>query len=88
MSFIFFDIQGIVHAEFMPPGTTVNSEGLSECLQNDVQWKVPEKWNNRPVLHHDNGPCHTSVVIRQFLADKKLSCVLIMDSKGNYLEGD
>jgi hypothetical protein len=26
------------------------------------------------VLHNDNAPRHTSLVIRQFLADKKLPC--------------
>jgi hypothetical protein len=26
------------------------------------------------VLHHDNAPCHTSLVIRQFLGDKQITC--------------
>jgi hypothetical protein len=25
------------------------------------------------VLHHDNAPCHTSLIICQFLADKKIT---------------
>jgi transposase len=35
--------------------------------------KRPEKWKNGFVLHQDNAPCHTSLVIRQFLADKKIT---------------
>jgi hypothetical protein len=64
---VFFDIEGIVRAEFVPRGTTVNSEyyrGLLERLRNDVQRKRPEEWKNGFVLHHDNAPCHTPFVIR------------------------
>jgi hypothetical protein len=74
MLIVFFDIEGIVRADFVPRGTTVNSEyykSLLERLRNDVRQKRPEKWKNGFVLHHDNAPCPTSPVIRQLLADKK-----------------
>jgi hypothetical protein len=35
--------------------------------------KRPEKWKNGFVLHHDNAPCHTSLVIPQFLANKNIT---------------
>jgi hypothetical protein len=73
---VFFDIEGIVLAEFVPRCNAVNSEyykGLLERLRNDVRQKRPEKWKNGFVLHHDNAPCHTSLVIRQILADKKIT---------------
>lgn len=88
MLFIFFDIQGIVQVEFMPRGTNVNTEyykGLLECLQNNMQWKRPEKWKNRFVLHHDNALCHTSVVIHQFLADKNYRVPSSWMAKGTKL---
>jgi len=43
---VFFDLDGIVQAEFVPRNTTVNSEyykGLLERLRNNVHRKRPEK---------------------------------------------
>jgi len=42
MTFVFFDLDGIVRAEFVPRNSTVNSEyckGLLECLRKDVHRK-------------------------------------------------
>jgi histone-lysine N-methyltransferase SETMAR len=58
----------------MPRGTTVNSKyykSLLERLRNDMRRKRPEKWKKGFVLHNDNSPCHTFLVIRQFFPDKK-----------------
>jgi hypothetical protein len=63
----FFDTEGIVRAKFVPRGTTANSEyykGLLECLRNDMRRKRPENCKNGSVLHHNNAPCHTSLVFR------------------------
>jgi len=73
---IFFDFNGIVPAEIVSRNTTVNSEyykGLLERLRNDVRRKRPEKWVNGFVLHHDNAPCHTSLLVRHFLANKNIT---------------
>jgi len=67
---VFFDLDGIVRAEFVPRNTTVNSEyykSLLEHLRNDVYRKRPEEWANIFILHHDNAPCHTSLLVWQFL---------------------
>ena len=80
MMIFFWSFDGIVRAEFVPRNTTVNSEyyrGLLQRLRNDVRRKRPEKWANGIILHHDNAPCHTSLLIRQFLSNKILRCVLI-----------
>ena len=64
---LFFDLHGIVRAEFVPRNTTVNSEcykGSLERLRKDVRIKIPEKWANGFILHHDNTPCHTSLLVR------------------------
>jgi hypothetical protein len=40
MLIVFFDKKGIVHGEFVPPNTTVNSDFYSEvlrCLRENVQ---------------------------------------------------
>jgi len=72
---VFFDLDGIVQAEFVPRNTTVNFEyhkGLSECLRNDVHRKQPEKWANGFILHHDNALCHTLLLVGQFLSNKNI----------------
>jgi len=73
---VFFDLDGTVRAEFVPRNTTVNSEyykGLSEHLRNDVRRKRPEKWPNSFILHHDNAPCHTLLLVQQFLSNKNIT---------------
>ena len=37
-----------------------------------VRRKRPEKWANGFILHHDNAPCHTSFLVRQFLSNKNI----------------
>jgi len=53
----------------------VNAEyykGLLEHLRNDVHRKRPEKWANGFILHHDNTPCHTLLLVWQFLSNKNI----------------
>lgn len=72
----FFDLNGIVQAEFVPRNTTLNSEcykDLLERLRNDVCRKRSEKWANGFLLHHDNAPCHTSLLVWQFLSNKNIT---------------
>jgi hypothetical protein len=43
------DMKGIVHHEFVPPNTTVNSDfycDVLRCLRENVQQKRPELWCN------------------------------------------
>jgi len=75
MMMVFFDLDGIVWAEFLPRNTTVNSEyykGLLDRLRDDVRRKRPEKWANNVILHHDNALCHTLLLVRQFLSNKNI----------------
>jgi hypothetical protein len=66
MLIIPFDIQGIVHKEFIPPGQTVNGKFYCEVLKQlreGIWHKRPDKWKkNNWFLHHDNAPAHTSLV--------------------------
>ena len=76
MMIVFFDLDGIARVEFVPRNITVNSEyykGLLNSLRNDVRRKRPEKWANGFILHCDNAPCHTSLLVRQFLSNKNVT---------------
>jgi hypothetical protein len=72
---LFFDTEGIVHKEFVPPGQTVNGNFYCDVLRwlrEKVRRKQPVKWhNNSWALNHDNAPVHASVLVRQFLTSTK-----------------
>ena len=71
MMICFFDMAGVVHKEFVPPGQTVNGPfyiAVLGRLRDAVRRKRPEKWPNSWILHHDNAPTHSSFVVRQYLA--------------------
>jgi len=74
MRICFFDSQGIVHKEIVPPGQTVNQTFYREVLERlrktvaRVRPRIARTW-----LLHDNAPCHTAVSINEFLAEKR-SC--------------
>jgi len=75
MLICFFDSQGNVHKEFVPPGQTVYKTFYREVLERlrkrviRVRPGIERTW----MLHHDKAPCHTAVSINEFLAKKKHS---------------
>ena len=72
MLLCFFDNEGIVHKESVPPGHMVNGKFYCDVLRQireNIQHKCPDKWrNNSWALHHDNILAHTLLVVQQFLA--------------------
>ena len=76
---LFFDIQGTVHKEFVPPGQTVNGKFYCEVLKRlreGIRRKPPDKGkNNNWFLHYDSAPVHTSLVVRQFLTPKNITVI-------------
>ncbi|CAD6999358.1 unnamed protein product [Ceratitis capitata] len=59
---VFFDCRGVVHHEFLPQGTgTVNKEYYLQVMRN-LREAI------RRLLHHDNAPAHTSLLVCDFLA--------------------
>jgi len=73
MLIAFFDIDGVVHHEFVPPGQTVNGYSYVQVLwrlRDAVRRKWRNKWQGEWFLHHDNTSSHTSLVVQQFLAEK------------------
>ncbi|UYV68939.1 hypothetical protein LAZ67_6001728 [Cordylochernes scorpioides] len=69
---VFFDCRGVVHHEFLPKGITVNKEYYLQVMRNlreAIRQKRPDLWKNKNwLLHHDNAPAHTSLLVRDFLA--------------------
>jgi len=78
MLIAFFDINGVVHHEFIPPGQTVNGHFYMQVLQrlrNAVRRKRHDKWQGEWFLHHDNAPSHTLLVVQQFLAEESIPVI-------------
>jgi histone-lysine N-methyltransferase SETMAR len=73
MLIVFFDVKGIVHHEFVPPNTTVNSDFYCDVLRRlreNVQWKRPELWQNHNwFLHHDNVRAQMSMKTTDFVTN-------------------
>ncbi|UYV64925.1 hypothetical protein LAZ67_3002462 [Cordylochernes scorpioides] len=69
---VFFDCRGVVHHEFLPQARTVNKEYYLQVMRNlreAIRQKRPNLWKNKNwLLHHDNAPAHTSLLVRDFLA--------------------
>ena len=64
-----FDIEGIVHKEFVPSGHMVNGKfyfNILRQMRENIQHKHSDKWcNNSWALHHDNALAHKSCVMLQ-----------------------
>ena len=54
MLICFFDQEGIVHREFVPPGMTVNADFYCDVLRlhENVRRKRPQKWQNQNLIIH------------------------------------
>ncbi|UYV73654.1 hypothetical protein LAZ67_11000230 [Cordylochernes scorpioides] len=69
---VLFDCRGVVHHEFLPQGRTVNKEYYLQVMRNlreAIRQKRPDLWKNKNwLLHHDNAPAHTSLLVRDILA--------------------
>lgn len=69
---VFFDSRGVIHHEYLPKGQTVNKEyylSLMRRLRESIRLKRPELWaDNSWLLHHDNAPSHSALVIRAHFA--------------------
>jgi hypothetical protein len=81
MLMVFFDIQGLVHCEFISAGQTVDQHYYKEVLLR-LREKVRRQrsqlfQSGRWLLHHDNAPVHTSLSSQEFLAEKKFPWYLI-----------
>jgi len=75
----FFDCHGIVHHEFAPEGQTVNAAFYMEVLKrlrDRVRRVRPEFWEGRRwILHHDNAPAHSALIVCEFLAQNFITAL-------------
>jgi hypothetical protein len=74
----FFDIDGLVHHEFVPPGQSVTGHFYVQVLQrlcDALQKRRFNKWQGQWFLHHENAPSHTSLVVQHFLAEKNIPVI-------------
>ncbi|VEN48760.1 unnamed protein product [Callosobruchus maculatus] len=69
---VFFDCRCMVHHEFLPQVSTVNKKYYLQAMRNlrgAIRQKRPDLWKNKHwLLHHDNGPAYTSLLVREYLA--------------------
>ena len=77
MLIAFFDVHGIVLAEFLPQDQTINqhvNKNILRRLMRSVREKRRELWQTRSrLLHHDNAPSHNALGIRGFLAKNNIA---------------
>ena len=77
MLIAFFDVHGIVHAEFLPQGQTINQhvdKNILRRLMRSVREKRRELWETRSwLLHHDNAPARNALGIWDFLAKNNIA---------------
>jgi len=73
----FFYDHGIVHAEFLPQGQTINQhvyKNILRRLMRSMREKRRELWETSSrLLHHDNAPAHNALGIREFLAKNNIA---------------
>lgn len=66
---VWWDYQGIIHYELLPPGQTINSSLYCQQLvrlQQAIEKKRPSLYNRKGVVFlHDNARPHTSLMTRQ-----------------------
>ena len=77
MLITFFDVHGVVQAEFLPQGQTINQyfyKNILRRLMRSVREKRRELWEARSwLLHHDNAPAHYALRIWEFLAKNTIA---------------
>jgi histone-lysine N-methyltransferase SETMAR len=79
MLIIFFDIEGIVHKEFVLADQTINSAYYCDVLRQlreNLRRLRPKLWRQKNwLLHHDNTPSHTSFFTTEFLSKNNMTVI-------------
>ncbi len=81
MLIVFWDLQGIIHREFVPQGETMDSPMYRQALRNlcgSMHCKKPNLWHNHRHqfwLQHDGGGPHRVCIILDYCHDKDIQLV-------------
>jgi hypothetical protein len=71
MASVFWD-SGVIHADFLPHGLTINVQYCRNLLHNNVQQeirkKIPGKLSKKTILLHDNTYSHMAKLMTAMLA--------------------
>jgi hypothetical protein len=77
--FFFFNVEEIVHRQFVTAGKTVNQQFYLNVLKqlcDSLQQKHPGKWQSGDwFLYHYNAPAHTALIAQKFLAKNEMVVV-------------
>ena len=77
MLMIVFDWQGVIHKEFVPEDESINAvyyKGIMERLLNRIRRVRPGMCESGDwFLLHDNAPFHNATIVKQFLAQRKVT---------------
>jgi hypothetical protein len=61
----------VIHHEFVPQGQTVNAAFDVEVLKRLRECVRPELWTEKNwILHHDNAPSHSTLIMNEFFFAK------------------
>ncbi len=78
---VFFDVRGVVMAEFAAPGTTITADSYRETLETlktRIRRKRKDLWAMQDdgwramFLHHDNAPSHTAIPALSFMGENQI----------------
>jgi len=69
--------QGVIHKEFVPESKTINAvyyKGVTKRLLNRIRRVRPGMCESGDwFLLHDNAPSHNATIVKQFLAQRKMT---------------
>ena len=76
---VFMDYSGVVHHEFLPEGQTVNKEyylSVIRRLCEEIRQERSDLWaNNSWILHHDNAPSYSAIIVREHLGKNETNTI-------------
>ena len=60
MATVFWDVNGVIHVDFLEPGSTINADRYIQTLKDLKKRLGRVRTNKTIVLHHDNARPHTA----------------------------
>lgn len=79
MILIFWDVNGVVHREFIRDGHGVDGPfylGVMRRLREAIRRKRFDRWRNRDwLLQHNNAPAHRARIVTQFLENTQTNVI-------------